>query len=130
MPSKQDRKEAGSLPLSVFKSNEYPMADMALAVMGILGALIILVMLLSSSLIVNTLNALFTQHLRQIGVMKMVGARRRQVLVMYLLMILAYALIALVIAVPLGAWAARPAAMVAGMFNPRSAGSALSRLWW
>jgi putative ABC transport system permease protein len=54
---------------SVFKSNEYPMADMALAVMGILGALGVLVMLLSSSLIVNTLNALFTQHLRQIGVM-------------------------------------------------------------
>ena len=62
--------------------------------------------------------ALFTQHLRQIGVMKMVGARRRQVLVMYLLMILAYALIALIIAVPLGAWAGYALAdMIAGMFN-------------
>jgi putative ABC transport system permease protein len=103
---------------SVFKSNEYPMADMALAVMGILGALGVLVMLLSSSLIVNTLNALFTQHLRQIGVMKLVGARRRQVLVMYLLLLLGYACLALLVAVPLGAWAGYSlAAMMAGMFN-------------
>jgi putative ABC transport system permease protein len=108
---------------SIFKSNEYPMADMALAVMGILGALGVLVMLLSSSLIVNTLNALFTQHLRQIGVMKLVGARRRQVLIMYLLMILAYSLIALLIAVPLGAWAGYGlSAMMAGMFSATLAG--------
>ncbi len=103
---------------SVFKSDEYPMADMALAVLGILGVLGVLVMLLSSSLIVNTLNALFTQQLRQIGVMKLVGARGGQVLGMYLLMILAYALIALLIAVPLGAWAGYGLAMMmAGMFN-------------
>ncbi|OGO38186.1 MAG: hypothetical protein A2W35_08700 [Chloroflexi bacterium RBG_16_57_11] len=112
-------KDGGAvLRSSVFKSNEYPMADMALAVMGVLGALGVLVMLLSSSLIVNTLNALFTQHLRQIGVMKLVGARRRQVLIMYLFLILAYALIALIIAVPLGAWAGYSLAeMMAGMFN-------------
>jgi putative ABC transport system permease protein len=103
---------------SVFKTSEYPMADMALAVLGILGALGLLVMLLSSSLIVNTLNALFTQHLRQIGVMKLVGARRRQVLTMYQLMLLAYSLIALLIAVPLGALAGYGlSAMMAGMFN-------------
>jgi putative ABC transport system permease protein len=103
---------------SVFKSHDYPMADMALAVLGILGVLGVLVMLLSSSLIVNTLNALFTQHMRQIGVMKLVGAQRGQVLAMYLLMILAYALLALLIAVPLGAWAGYSlAAMLAGMFN-------------
>jgi len=103
---------------SVFKSDEYPMIDMALAVLGVLGALGVLVMLLSSSLIVNTLNALFTQHLRQIGVMKLIGARGGQVLAMYLLMILAYALLALLIAIPLGAWAGYGlAAMMADMFN-------------
>jgi putative ABC transport system permease protein len=108
---------------SVFKSSEYPMADMALAMLGILGALGLLVMLLSSSLIVNTLNALFTQHLRQIGVMKLVGARRRQVLTMYQLMILAYSLVALLIAVPLGAWAGYGlSAMMAGMFSATLSG--------
>ncbi len=112
-------KDGGSVyRSSVFKSNDYPMADMALAVMSVLGALGVLVMLLSTSLIVNTLNALFTQHLRQIGVMKLVGARGRQVLIMYLVMILAYSLLALLIAVPLGAWAGYGlAAMMADMFN-------------
>jgi len=61
--------------------------------------------LLSSSLIVNTLNALINQHLRQIGVMKLVGARSRQISGMYLLLILAYGLLALVIGIPLGALA-------------------------
>jgi len=103
---------------SVFRSDDFPMADMAIAVLGILGVLGVLVVLLSSSLIVNTLNALFTQQLRQIGVMKLVGARGGQVLGMYLLMILAYALLALLIAVPLGAWAGYGlASMMAGMFN-------------
>jgi putative ABC transport system permease protein len=103
---------------SVFKSDEYPMAKMAMAVFGILGVLGVLVVLLSSSLIVNTLNALFTQQLRQIGVMKLVGARGGQVLGMYLLLILAYALLALVVAVPLGAWAGYGlSVMMAGMMN-------------
>ncbi len=103
---------------SVFKSNEFPMAIMAVAVLGILGVLGVLVMLLSSSLIVNTLNALFAQQLRQIGVMKLIGARGRQVLGMYLLLILAYALIALAMAVPLGAWAGYGlAAYMVSMFN-------------
>lgn len=84
------------------KTNEHPMASTVLAVIGVLGALGLLIMLLSSSLIVNTLNALLTQHLHQIGVMKLVGARSLQILVMYLILILSYGIIALIIAVPLG----------------------------
>ncbi len=89
----------------VKKSHEHPFGSMALAIFGVMGALGVLVVLLSSSLIVNTLNALVNQHLRQIGVMKLVGARSRQISGMYLLLILAYGLLALVIAVPLGALA-------------------------
>jgi putative ABC transport system permease protein len=85
------------------KTDEHPFGDMALAIFGVLGALGVLVVLLSSSLIVNTLNALITQHLRQIGVMKLIGARSLQILGMYLLLILAYGAVALIIAVPLGA---------------------------
>jgi putative ABC transport system permease protein len=83
-------------------TNEHPKASLAVAIMGVLGAMGVLIMLLSSSLIVNTLNALLSQHLRQIGVMKLVGARSVQILGMYLILILAFGLIALVIAVPLG----------------------------
>jgi putative ABC transport system permease protein len=83
-------------------SNQHPMTDILLAMMGILGALGILITVLSASLIINTLNALLTQQLRQIGVMKLVGARSSQILGMYLSLIVVYAVIALVIAVPLG----------------------------
>jgi putative ABC transport system permease protein len=86
-------------------SSEHPMTDSILAVIGVLGALGALITILSSSLIINTLNALLTQQLRQIGIMKLVGARSFQIMGMYLTLIIAYGVIALIIAVPLGALA-------------------------
>ncbi|MCA9932043.1 MAG: ABC transporter permease [Anaerolineales bacterium] len=83
------------------KTTEHPNASIALAMLGVLAALGILVAVLSSSLIVNTLNALFTQHRRQIGVMKLVGARSFQISVMYISLIIAYGVIALIFAIPL-----------------------------
>ena len=84
-------------------STENPMASTVLAVLGVLGVLGGLITILSSSLIINTLNALLTQHLRQIGVMKLVGGRSTQIMGMYLALIFAYGLIALIITIPLGA---------------------------
>jgi putative ABC transport system permease protein len=84
------------------KTNEHPMASTVQAVLGILLALGVLILFLSSSLIANTLSALLAQHLRHIGVMKLVGARRNQILQMYFALILAFGAIALLIAVPLG----------------------------
>jgi putative ABC transport system permease protein len=86
-------------------SVEHPMTDIVLAIVGILGVLGGLITILSTSLIVNTLNALLAQQLRQIGVMKLVGARSRQILGMYLVLVISYGVIALVIAVPIGALA-------------------------
>src|SRR5215207_3688008 len=86
-------------------STEHPMTDTILAVIGVLGILGGLITVLSSSLIINTLSALLTQQLRQIGVMKLVGARSYQILGMYLTLIIAYGLIALILAIPLGALA-------------------------
>ena len=83
-------------------SNEHPMSDSILAIIGVLGALGILITILSASLIINTLNAMLTQQLRQIGVMKLVGGRSIQILGMYLGLIVGYSVIALVFAVPLG----------------------------
>jgi len=80
----------------------HPLADTINAVLGILMALGILIVFLSSSLIANTLSALLTQHLRHIGVIKLVGGRRRQVIAMYIVLILFFAALALLIAVPLG----------------------------
>ena len=84
------------------KSNEHPMTDTILAMMGVLGALGILITILSISLIINTLNAMMAQQLRQIGVMKLIGASSFQILGMYLSLIVVYGVISLVLAVPLG----------------------------
>jgi putative ABC transport system permease protein len=83
------------------RSDDHPLSSIVLALLGVLGALGLLILILSSSLIVNTLNALLTQHIRQIGMMKLVGARSFQIMGMYLVLILSYGLIALAIALPL-----------------------------
>jgi putative ABC transport system permease protein len=83
------------------KTHEHPFGSTVAAMLAVMGALGVLVMILSGSLIANTLNALLSQHLRQIGVMKLVGARSFQVQTMYTLLILAFGLIALAIALPL-----------------------------
>lgn len=84
------------------KTHEHPLADTVNAILGILMALGILIVFLSSSLIANTLNALLNQHLRYIGVIKLVGGQRRQVFIMYLTLIIAFSILALMIAIPLG----------------------------
>jgi putative ABC transport system permease protein len=84
------------------ESHLHPLADTVNAILGILMALGILIVFLSSSLIANTLNALLNQHLRHIGVIKLVGGQRRQVFLMYLTLIMAFGVLALLIAVPLG----------------------------
>ncbi|MDX9990526.1 MAG: FtsX-like permease family protein [Anaerolineales bacterium] len=83
-------------------TNEHPLASTVNAILGILLALGVLIVFLSSSLIANTLAALLNQHLRHIGVMKLVGGRRNQVFAMYLVLILTFGLLALAIAVPAG----------------------------
>lgn len=86
----------------VSERNKHPLSDTLNAVLGILLALGILIVFLSSSLIANTLSALLSQHLRHIGVIKLVGGRNRQVFYMYLTLIMAFAVLSLLIAVPLG----------------------------
>jgi putative ABC transport system permease protein len=88
------------------KTNEHPMASTVKAILGILGALGVLIVFLSSSLIANTLNSLLTQHLPHIGVMKLIGARSQQIFGMYITLILSFGLIALLIALPTGGQAA------------------------
>ena len=57
---------------------------------------------LSGFLVVNTIAAIMTQEVRQIGIMKAVGARNRQIVGLYLGMVLGFGLLSLVVAVPVG----------------------------
>ncbi len=84
------------------ETHKHPLADTVNAILGILMALGILIVFLSSSLIANTLAALLQQHTRHIGVIKLIGGRDKQVLAMYLLLIMSFGALALLIAIPLG----------------------------
>lgn len=74
-----------------------------LIIMGVLGTLSLF---LSGFLVINTISALMTQQIRQIGIMKTVGARTTQIVGMYLGAVLIFGLLSLGVAVPLGALAA------------------------
>ncbi len=74
--------------------------DTVYVILLVLGAL---ALGLSVFLIVNTTNAIISQQVWQIGVMKAVGATRGRVVRVYLMAALMYGALALLIAVPLGA---------------------------
>jgi putative ABC transport system permease protein len=82
---------------------EHPANDLLAGVFLVLGFLGLLALLASGFLVVNTVNAIITQQTRQIGMMKAVGARSRQIAVLYLGMVLVYAVLSLAVALPLGA---------------------------
>ncbi|MCP4168834.1 MAG: ABC transporter permease [Chloroflexi bacterium] len=73
----------------------------------LLGALGICALFVSVFLLINTVSALLAQQVRQVGVMKAIGGRTLQITSMYLGMVLFFGLLALLVAVPLSAWAAR-----------------------
>lgn len=73
---------------------------------------------LSAFLIVNTMNAIVTQQVWQIGIMKVVGATFGRVVRVYLMTVLAYSGLALLLAIPLGAIIAYlMASWALGLFN-------------
>jgi putative ABC transport system permease protein len=96
----------------------YPLDDMIQGLLVILGTLGVLALFLSVFLVFNTVTALLTQQIRQIGVMKTFGAGAGQIAGMYLGMVLIFGLLALLVAVPLGAFGARGLThYLAGMLN-------------
>ncbi len=97
---------------------EHPAQNFLDAFSLILGGIGVLSLLLSGFLIVNTLSAILTQHVRQIGIMKAIGARTGQVATMYFVMVLLFGVLALLIAIPAGALGAIGLANIfAGLLN-------------
>lgn len=117
----KDRVErAGTLVLTTFvpEPGRHPANDLLqgfLLVLGVIGGLSLVV---SGFLVVNTISAILAQQIRQIGVMKAIGARSDQIAGLYLGMVLAYAVLSLVVALPLGALGAYGfTAFTAGLAN-------------
>ncbi|MFM8321556.1 MAG: FtsX-like permease family protein, partial [Chloroflexota bacterium] len=71
------------------------------ALSGILNVLGVLVLFLSGFLITNTLQAIVQQQIQQIGILKTLGSRRYQIIVLYMALILVFGLLAAALAIPL-----------------------------
>ena len=71
--------------------------------LGFLGGIVVI---LGVFLVYNSVNAIVSQQVDQIGVMKAIGANSRQVVWGYLLLVLSYGLLAAFISIPIGALAA------------------------
>ena len=87
-------------------STSHPNSVYIDAISGVLFALGLLVVFLSGFLITNTLSALMSQQIKQIGVMKTVGARRSSIIGIYMVLIALYGAIALAISIPTANWSA------------------------
>ncbi|MEJ2600369.1 MAG: ABC transporter permease [Anaerolineales bacterium] len=87
--------------------NKHFFQDQMDGIFLLLGVLSILALVLGLLLVYNTVNALISQQVDQIGVLKAVGARTWQIVLHYFGMILMYSLLAMLIALPLGIYGAR-----------------------
>ncbi len=105
-----DRMERGGATVnyvSVYQPGHHYAYSTALGMFAVLGVLSWLLVVLGTFLIINTVNALMAQQTRQIGIMKATGGSTAQILGMYVVLILAFGLMALAISVPLANAAAR-----------------------
>lgn len=101
----QDKVEAGGrtvLFTFVPQPGQAPLNFLIQVISIIMGVLAVLSLLLSGFLVINTISALLAQQIRQIGMMKAIGARTRHLLLMYLVTVAIFGLLALGLAVPLG----------------------------
>ena len=110
-------KSGYTIPLSMTaEPGQLPMDDVLQGILLLMGLLGVLSLFLSIFLVVNTVSALLTQQKRQIGMMKAVGGSTIQILGMYLVMVLAYGVMALLIAIPLGVQGARALSSTLAVF--------------
>jgi putative ABC transport system permease protein len=112
--------------INITNPGQHPAQSIIDTVLLLMGALCVLVIFLSAFLVTNTISALMGQQVRQIGVMKAVGATLGQVVAIYLGLALAFGLLALLVAVPLAALASYGLARwLIGMLNATPSGFAI-----
>jgi putative ABC transport system permease protein len=98
---------------------ESPVASFGLKpILQILSVVGILSVLLSGFLVTNTISGVLMQQMKQIGIMKAVGARSGQVILMYIVLVICFGVLAMVIGAPPAYFAARAfTAFFATLFN-------------
>jgi len=99
---RQGRDSWGVQPGRIIDPNEHVFQDSMDGIFFLTGVLGLLALLLGLLLVYNTVNANIAQQVDQIGIMKAIGARTGQIFRLYLTNVLIYALLALLVALPLG----------------------------
>jgi putative ABC transport system permease protein len=95
------------LGIRVPEPDKHVMDYVVQSLLLILGSLGLLSLVLSGLLIFNTVSAILARQVRQVGMMKAIGASRGDVLFTYLSMVLIFSSVAMVIALPAGMLGAR-----------------------
>jgi putative ABC transport system permease protein len=101
---KQEVESGGAAPNGgrVSDPSKHFFQDVMDGIFLVLGIMAGVALILGLFLVYNTINAIISQQVEQIGIMKAIGAKTWQILEIYFLNVLAYGLLALLIAVPLG----------------------------
>lgn len=86
---------------------EHPAEEVIQPMILILGVLGLISLVASSFLVINTMAAIMAQQVRQIGVMKAIGAGRGQLMAIYMAMVLVFSLMAMAVGIPAAALGAR-----------------------
>ncbi|MGW8225789.1 MAG: FtsX-like permease family protein [Anaerolineales bacterium] len=84
-----------------------PAAEILNAIFLILGVIGVIIITLGIFLVYNSINAIISQQVNQIGVMKAIGAQPWQVFFSYFALVLAFGLLAALVSIPLGSLGAR-----------------------
>jgi len=114
------------LGVNVPKPGSHFLGDIFKAVSLLLLALGLLSLLLSGFLVVNTVSALMSQQVKQVGIMKAIGGRSAQITWMYLGMVAVYGVLAVLIGVPAAQFAGTQfITYAAGILNFRIASYAV-----
>jgi len=117
----EDRLERIGLTVDGYEIRDpgvHPMQDQVDAVLAVLGVMGGLSLGLSAFLIVNVINAILARQVRQIGVMKAIGATLVHIVRLYLAVALVYGALAVLVAAPLGVVGAHFVALwLLEMFN-------------
>jgi putative ABC transport system permease protein len=107
----------------------HPHQTQMTSVLFLLLAFSAMALLLSGILVATSTSAILARQVREIGVMKALGARTRQIAVLYVVLVAMLGAIAVALAMPLGVVSARALAqMSATMLNLEIASAAIP--WW
>lgn len=87
--------------VNILKPNEHPHQWQLNTLLFLEGSIGLLAFLMGAVLVSQLMDAILSQQIRQIGILKAIGATRLQVLTIYILMVLVFGVISGIIAIPL-----------------------------